>query len=361
MELAESVGGKTPSYMKPETFDPKFGDSTYLGTDMAKSRLRGYMRTFGYMMFCGLLLLIGGGTFFIYESFVINQLPTSDQPGSSVPSGRSAPAPDAYLVKDKIHYSKEFQIIAFVFIGVGAILFVIGAPLATQFYRRYKYTKDSERSPILDPLDKKKESKSKTVNALNQPESSNQTLDSCSSASTSKKKKIYRGKRKSKGGWMYKSKKNFAQEGFRFAAHRHPSMNQITIDSSGFFDRRISENSSEGSDDNIPEISDSPRMTPKSPSFMNFISKIFGRNDKEKDSFKHTKMEDNIDSPIERNFDETYEEIDVGSPGSSGEGILDNRFTSETTNDRSTYGVNPSFESGQDFPSKNDGLYNLQE
>nr|XP_039273203.1 uncharacterized protein LOC120347341 isoform X2 [Styela clava] len=357
MELAENVDEKQSSYMKPGTTNPKYRDSLHSVNDMAKAKSRVYMRIFAYVTCCGLLLLVGGGTFFIYESLVIDKLPEKEvKPDDTLVLGRSAPAPAAYLMDDNANYSKEFQIVAFAFIGVGIVLFVIGAPLATQFYRRYRGAKDSERSPIIDPLSKKDKSKSKIYNPQKQKEPIEQTAESSSTTQTSKKARIFRGKRKTKLGWMHKSRKSFSQEGFRFAAHRHPSMNQITIDSSGFLDRRISENSSGGSDDDIPEVKDSPKMRPKSPGFMGFVSRIFQRNTVKEGDFEHRKLENIPGSSREKSTSGTYEETSNVTTKKH-----DMDAASDRSNERNTYGVNQSYDPSKDFATDNDGLYNLQD
>ena len=58
-------------FIDPSEFDPYFGDFQYLMTSAARSRLKGYLRTFVYMTICGLLLMFGGAAFFIRESIEI--------------------------------------------------------------------------------------------------------------------------------------------------------------------------------------------------------------------------------------------------------------------------------------------------
>ena len=52
-------------------FDPRFVNSRYMMTDLGKTRLKGYLRTFTYMSVCGALFILGGGVFFIHESLTM--------------------------------------------------------------------------------------------------------------------------------------------------------------------------------------------------------------------------------------------------------------------------------------------------
>ncbi|XP_076825772.1 uncharacterized protein LOC143471250 isoform X1 [Clavelina lepadiformis] len=226
----------------PIQFDARFGEGKYLMTDFAKYRLRGYLRTFLYMSGCGLFLILGGAIFFLHEGATMQthrrqeqykedvaksyKMKQSSQNMSSTETSRRAE-------KQSTTYARELRLVGFVFLGVGALLLVIGIPLAYQFWKRYKAAKEIERLPMLDPTYHEQLKKAYTRGHKDRKKVKKQKSDEKQPTTGDRSNSDDRSQTRSPCGgkfWLFGRQRGVTAEGFRIASHHHPSFNLVPIE-----------------------------------------------------------------------------------------------------------------------------------
>ncbi|XP_078492659.1 uncharacterized protein LOC100183878 isoform X2 [Ciona intestinalis] len=249
-------------------FDPKFEDSTYLMTGHARSRLKGYLRTFAYMITCGLVLVIGGGAFFIHESVAMKNHKHSNSWEGKVTHQRSSEgssntsstknvnrtAPKDYEAIFTASYAKELKIVGFIFLGVGTLFVLIGSPLAYQFWKRYQRAKEIERCPMLnqkyqDQLNKDYYGSPQRAGLIDkQSEDTDEAKPSeyINSPIKAKPKKCF---------WDFRRQRSVNEDSFRIAAHHHPSFNLVPIESLATLGREVTDQCSDTESEEEKQLS----------------------------------------------------------------------------------------------------------
>jgi len=173
-----------------------------------KQRSKSHMKSYTCMAICGLALIIGGGSFFLYESII-----TEEDHKSSMDSNfyELTEKQNEELRKDDEVYAGEFRYAAISFVSVGALLFLVGTLMACTQYKRIAYLSVSDnQSPIM---------KRSFPNGKQDP-------DRMPKAQLPKnEKKLYSPKSKS---WFWRKK--LTGDEFRLGINHHPSFNLVPIE-----------------------------------------------------------------------------------------------------------------------------------
>lgn len=170
-----------------------------------RQRSKSHMKSFAYMTICGLTLIIGGGTFFLYESIITGQNHRSLSTASNEDELTEDQNMD--MEKDDKIYAGEFKYAAISFVSVGCLLLLLGTPLAYTHYRRMTYLSMIEdESPIR-----------KKINHSNKRNLKTELPDN--------EKKLYSPKSLS---WFWQKKATGDE--FRLGINHHPSFNLVPIE-----------------------------------------------------------------------------------------------------------------------------------